>query len=76
MHELDSLVYDDLPQKHTFTFNLDQIYNDKDSEDWDALSDIPSVISVNTFDADKQIFSYKDALTITKGKQTVNDLNS
>jgi hypothetical protein len=34
------------------------------------------VISVNTFDADKQIFSYKDALTITKGKQTVNDLNT
>ena len=67
LNELDSLTDKDFPTKRTYTFKLHQKYKDDDSDDWDAVSDIPSVISVDTFDADKQIFSYKDAGPIRKG---------
>jgi len=35
-------------------------------DDWNAIPEIQSVISVDTFSGEKQIFSYKDALFVNK----------
>ena len=75
MYDLDSLS-DEEPSEDVISFNANFVteleagrYGDVTSDvgdDWNAIPEIQSVISVDTFSGEKQIFSYKDALFVNK----------
>jgi hypothetical protein len=73
MYDLDSLS-DEEPSEDVISFNANfvtelEAYGDVTSDvgdDWNAIPEIQSVISVDTFSGEKQIFSYKDALFVNK----------
>lgn len=80
MFDLDSLSDGEISQD-IISFNA-SFANDSDpsienpietihsvGDDWDAIPEVQSVISVDTFSGEKLLFSYKDALFVNKEEQ-------
>lgn len=79
MFELDSLSDDEISEdiisfNASFTNDIDPSISNQSEpihtfgDDWDAIPEVQSVISVDTFSGEK-LFSYKDALFVNKEEQ-------